>query len=366
MKNSDIQHTIVYGKEGRFAGWPANYGMWSWGDEIVVVFTEGTFLAGVVGHKRDKSKPFTTMIGRSTDGGVTWQVEPMQLPGAWTKALSAEEHQVPELQNSLSKEKLAPVPVPDDVDFTKPDFALMCGRTGLDEGAVSWFYISQDRCRTWSGPHELPLFDLPGVAARTDYTILGPRQAILMLTGVKRNGSEGVVFCAETQDGGRSFRLKSMVGPEPDGYRIMSSTVQLSNKSLLTAVRCRESRDSARRHGWIDLYRTDDLGESWELKGPVVDYTGREGNPPAAIRLPDSRICVVYGYRDKPFGMRATISEDDGETWSDAIILRDDGGDYDIGYPRIVRRADGKLVTAYYYSNSPDTERYLAATIWAV
>jgi hypothetical protein len=36
-----VQHGIVYNEPGRFAGWPANNGIWSWDDEIVVGFTLG-------------------------------------------------------------------------------------------------------------------------------------------------------------------------------------------------------------------------------------------------------------------------------------------------------------------------------------
>ena len=45
-------------------------------------------------------------------------------------------------------------------------------------------------------------------------------------------------------------------------------------------------------------------------------------------------------------------------------MLREDGGDHDIGYPRTVERPDGKLVTVYYSNDQPNGERYIAATIW--
>ena len=28
-----MQHVTVYRDPNRYAGWPANYGMWAWGDE---------------------------------------------------------------------------------------------------------------------------------------------------------------------------------------------------------------------------------------------------------------------------------------------------------------------------------------------
>jgi hypothetical protein len=62
--------------------------------------------------------------------------------------------------------------------------------------------------------------------------------------------------------------------------------------------------------------------------------------------------------------MRAKISEDQGRTWGEEIVLRDGGGDHDLGYPRTIQREDGKIVTVYYFNDSPDSERYVAATIW--
>ncbi len=32
---------VVFGEEGKFGGWPANHGMWIWGDEILVGFSTG-------------------------------------------------------------------------------------------------------------------------------------------------------------------------------------------------------------------------------------------------------------------------------------------------------------------------------------
>ena len=82
------------------------------------------------------------------------------------------------------------------------------------------------------------------------------------------------------------------------------------------------------------------------------------------IRLHDGRVCLAYGYRAEPFAMRARLSSDGGQTWDREISLRGDGGGRDIGYPRSVQRADGKVVTVYYFHDKPKSDRYIAATIW--
>lgn len=70
-----IQHGIIYYKEDRFAGWPANNGIWSWGNEILVGFVEAPHKAveGSV-HTLDQSKR-SDKYACSKDGGVTWMIE---------------------------------------------------------------------------------------------------------------------------------------------------------------------------------------------------------------------------------------------------------------------------------------------------
>ena len=360
----DAHHFIVYREAGRFAGWPANYGIWSWGDEIVVCFTVGHMDLTGQFHKRDRSRPFVTMQARSLDGGETWDVARMPCRTPGNRALSADEHQEPELHTAqvLDSEN-APVTCSGDIDFTHPDFALMCARTGHTGGAVSWFYLSTDRCRSWDGPFSLPMFGLPGVAARTDCLVSGARELMLLLTAAQGEGRGGRTFCVGTSDGGGTFSPPSWIKAESEDQIIMPSSVQLDDGRILTAVRVHGAVRPPRF--WIDLYCSDDDGVSWELLSQPVPSAGRAGNPPSMVRLQDGRLCLTYGYRDEPYGIRAVLSRDDGRTWSDPLVLRDDGGDADLGYTRTVQRTDGKVVTTYYTNNHTDGERYIGATVWS-
>jgi len=359
-----VQHVTIYHRAGEYAGWPANYGIWSWDDEIVVGFTLGRHDPAGGFHARSREAPFVAMQARSRDGGQTWDVGPTPCRAPANRGLSADEHVAPGLRVGEALGGLEGLPAcPGGTDFTHPDFALMCARSGLTAGARSWFYLSKDRCGHWEGPYGLPLFDQPGIAARTDYLVEGPRSCLLFLTAAKSDGKEGRVFCARTTDGGRSFEFVAWIGPEPEGFAIMPASVRLPDGRLLAALRCRGT-DAGVTHDWIDLYVSSDRGTSWECIGTPVSATGRGGNPPTLTLLQDGRLLLVYGYRDAPFGIRARVSKDQGQTWEPEILLRTDGGCHDLGYPRTVQRPDGTVVTAYYYNDAPDTERYLAATLW--
>jgi hypothetical protein len=142
----------------------------------------------------------------------------------------------------------------------------------------------------------------------------------------------------------------------------MPSSVRLPDQSILTTIRRKEGDDS-----WIDAYLSEDDGKTWRFfNKPVPSTGGSVGNPPSLIQLKDGRLALIYGYRSAPYGIRARLSIDNGATWGEEIVLRDDAGCWDLGYPRTVQRPDGKLVTVYYYNDHPDRERYIAATIWDV
>ena len=38
-----LKHVTVYHESGRFGGWPANHGVWVWGNEILVRLQRGVF-----------------------------------------------------------------------------------------------------------------------------------------------------------------------------------------------------------------------------------------------------------------------------------------------------------------------------------
>ncbi len=255
----------------------------------------------------------------------------------------------------------APVPCPGGIHFDHPDFAMTLRMSSVDTG-VSRFYYSYDRGHTWRGPFQLPLFGQPGIAARTDYIVNSDQECLVFLTSSKANNREGRVICGRTTDGGRTWQHVGDVGEEPKGFAIMPATLRIGPTSLLCLRRRREG-DGEPKHRWIDAFVSRDEGKTWHfLNDPVTDLG--EGNPPSLTRLADGRICLTYGFRAEPYSILARLSGDNGTTWEEPLILRDDGASRDIGYTRTVQRPDGILVTIYYFHGRNDTDRKVMATLW--
>lgn len=338
----NIKHGIVYNESGRFCGWPANNGVWAWGNEILVGFALGYYKESDKGHSIDKDKPSESVMARSLDGGKSWNLEEPE---------------------GLRKGK-EPSPSLGGINFAHPDFAMTCRGTN--------FYFSYDRGKTWEGTYILPDFGKK-LTARTDYIVNGENDCLFFLSAKEEKVEAGLqdrAFCARTTDGGNTFNFLSWMTHEPISARsVMPSTVRVSENQLVSAMR---RRHDVRRSdapdiskNWLDVYSSNDDGQSWEFLSKVAGMGGKNGNPPSMVRLTDGRLCVTYGYRATPYGIRAKISCDSGETWGEEIHLRDDGRTWDIGYTRTVQRADDKLVTIYYYTTVENPEQHIAATIWS-
>ncbi len=78
---------------------------------------------------------------------------------------------------------------------------------------------------------------------------------------------------------------------------------------------------------------------------------GWQGHPHFALRLPDNRVFLVYGYRHAPHGIRARVLNPECTDFAEAeeIILRDDGQNGDLGYPWATLTQDGRILAVYYF-----------------
>jgi hypothetical protein len=325
------ENVMVYQESGKFCAWPANEGIWSWGDEILVGFNIGAYQYNPDGHSIDSDYPTDTAQARSLDGGQTWTLEQPNVlnHGSFQKPIGA-------------------------INFTHPDFAF--------KSRLSKFYFSYDRGKIWQGPFEFPKLDQPSLIARTDYIVNSQCEALFFITATKSDNIEGRTFCAVTKNAGRTFEFLSWIAPSPPidagdyNFSLMSSTVKISDNTYITALRERRERAE-----YIDVYKSDDGAKSWNYLSFVVNNIN---NPPSMIKLDDGRICITYGQRYSPYGIKAKISTDNGQTWGSEITLRNDGLSWDLGYPRSVQRPDGKVVTIYYYTTASNPQQHIAATIW--
>jgi hypothetical protein len=70
---------------------------------------------------------------------------------------------------------------------------------------------------------------------------------------------------------------------------------------------------------------------------------------------------LIYGYRHKPFGVRARVldAECTNLASSEEMVLRDDGGTVDLGYPWATMVSKSRVLVVYYF-NKGDGLRHIA------
>ncbi|MDB6024931.1 MAG: hypothetical protein JWM68_1154 [Verrucomicrobiales bacterium] len=110
-------------------------------------------------------------------------------------------------------------------------------------------------------------------------------------------------------------------------------------------------------HGCIA--RSTDHGKTFQKWQDM----GFQGHPFHATQLADKRVLLVYGYRHAPLGVRARILDSECTNFATApeIVLRDDGGSEDLGYPWATVLSKKRALVVYYLNNKNGT-RYIAGT----
>jgi hypothetical protein len=360
-----MKHVMVSGATGKFCGWPANNGLWSWDDgrEILVGFSSGAYVEQP-GHNleggSDAAPGVASRLARSLDGGRTWTAE--------------------DPTNFVGDGGL-PTHSPGGFEFQAPGSALRVVGVGYhgSHDPVGSFYVSEDRGRRWRGPYRFgALMDdqnLRGMdlTARTRYLATGPRSCMLFMSARPTRSTPGQIatdksFVVETTDGGRSFRFVAWIVPLDDPHRaVMPAVGRLEDGALVVALRRRNIQD-ADMPCWLDCYASGDNGRSWAFLSRVGETGLENGNPPALTALKDGRVACAYGDRSRG-KLFARVSADGARSWGSEIVLRDDFepdkfGDHDFGYPQLTTNHTGDLVALYYWATAQEPHQHIAGTVW--
>lgn len=172
--------------------------------------------------------------------------------------------------------------------------------------------------------------------------------------------------CVESTDEGRSWHEASTI-PMPEGQTywqfIEPHVVEVGNGRLLCLSR--HSTGSRAPNGrYLYQCESTDSGMTWSVPHPMPMW----GYPPHLIRLHTGDLLASYGHRRPPYGQRACLSHDGGQTWDIAheIVLRDDAPSDDLGYPATVELSPGELATVYYQIDQPGEKTSLMLTRWSL
>ena len=221
---------------------------------------------------------------------------------------------------------------------------------------------SFDVGQTWEGPILPPQLEeqgtyFPGVpipAMNRGAMIQGSdgRLYWAVATSPKENPERTQLNLLVSDTFGEEWEHLSEIAADDQVVFNETSVIETAGGDLVAFVRTADFED----HGVV--VRSRDRGQSWE---PWQDM-GVIGHPYHALRLPDDRVLLSYGYRHEPYGIRARVLDPECTDFSgEEMVLRDDGGSGDLGYSWSCLTADGRALTVYYF-NQADGTRHIAGT----
>ena len=225
---------------------------------------------------------------------------------------------------------------------------------------------SRDGGRTWEGPilppqleDEAPRFPGVSLPAMNRGAMTQAHDGNLywiVAHSPKPGGKRTALDLLISRDAGTSWEYAGPVAQDEQAGFNETSLVQTPAGDLVGFVRTEDFDD----HGVV--VRSKDMGKTWE---PWQDM-GIVGHPYHALRLPDDRVYLLYGYRHEPYGIRARVLDPECTRFdTQEIVLRDDGGSGDLGYPWSCLTADGRVLSVYYF-NQADGVRHIAGTFLEV
>jgi len=365
----DAEHGIVYRREDEFASHPYVRGFW----ETAAGHLICNFSLATVNYRGDPHHLAHTYLVRNNGGRRSVTVRSEDRGRTWY--VSDADRRRP------SNDVLAPRPGIDGrpeplhelgpIDYTDKD-VLLSNFSYLYmniDPLVGDFYedlkqfvesperqafvrVSKDGGNTWSRSAMLPLDGLYGLSAVESSTVRLDGQCLLFMNGTARPGGMSRPLVYRSTDDGTTFHFLSYVTPNDESrygnfWQLYPRGLMLPNGRLLCTLRLDRDWSGAM---WTEVYASDDGGRTWGFLSRISDF----GAPGAPLLLSDGRIVIVYGTRVPPAGIRAVVSEDEGQTWSPEIIVRDDAGSWDIGYPRVWEAEPGRIGTVYYFNDKDD------------
>lgn len=224
---------------------------------------------------------------------------------------------------------------------------------------------SSDGGRTWQGPftpppvpgreargcsgEPLPAYNRGAMCQSRDGRVFW---AVAYPKGGGRSAGTDVHLLASA-DAGRTWRYQCVIATDERASFNETSLYETPSGHLVAFLRTAGLDDHTA------VARSRDGGRSFE---PWQD-AGWQGHPHHAVRLEDNRVLLVYGYRHPPFGIRARVLNAECSDVADApeIVLRDDGGGTDLGYPWAAALPGRKALVVYYFQQQNGT-RHIAGT----
>lgn len=319
-------------------------------------------LWGAPGYTHTDANSYLVLV-RSRDGGKTWSKDP-ELIFAHPLGGSQDPCMVQLEDGSIVCTSYGWALLPPEKVAALPDTLSHVGAYAFLGGHI---LRSDDGAKTWKGPFIPPHVQVDGTVDALGNPVAAYNRGAMM------QGKDGRLYWAVCCNKGPKIRnstvqlLTSSDRAETWQYAcpIAEDEKASFNETSLLETKKGDIVAFMRTANFDDhlaVARSTDGGKSFKWEdGKII------GHPYYAMKLQDGRVFLIYGYRHEPFGIRARLLNPDCTDIADApeIVIRDDGGSGDLGYPWAALLPDGGILAAYYF-NQKDGTRYIEGSVLEV
>jgi len=395
---TDVRHVKVHGSRDAYCGHPRQGGIFNFGNgELAVIHNHAPCAYERPEDVRHDEFGYharsVALLQRSLDGGETW---PEELDvTVWDEAAPLEER-----RRFLFPDE----PVREEIDMSRPESVFFFGRSWCGEERpdgghciVCFALRSADKGQTWESVPAVVPCPAPIEQIHKDGhpLVRMPDGSFLGLMSGYGGGVPGQVMLYGSDDDGLTWEYLAEVARDPTGggRPTYPGLLLLPNGRMLGFM----LQIGGRGH-FIGMNHSDDGGYSWSELTPIVRWghspwiarrkaqlqrAGGSGGwtrgldaprkfyrSPWPMLLHDGRILVLFARRKPPFGIGGIVSEDEGKTWSQEFVIRDDASTPDIGYPVATQLEDGRIFSAYYFTledgNQFGGSRFIGGSLFKV
>lgn len=217
------------------------------------------------------------------------------------------------------------------------------------------FRISEDFGKTWSKIYKSPISSPHGPCVLNDGTVLW----VGRIQGIHNHIEAHII---DTKTGEMTFRGDMGIYNYEefrDTYFYEPHAIQLEDGKLICHLRVENKQETL-----FTLYQSVsyDNGVTWSK--PVQILRDDSGAPGHLFMHSSGTLISTVSHRNRPYGIWAVFSEDNGETWSDESVIFEGKDTDDLGYPSTIELDDGTMITAFYTRENDNVPAVIMQQKW--
>jgi hypothetical protein len=159
-------------------------------------------------------------------------------------------------------------------------------------------------------------------------------------------------------EGNSEFRSR-IEDLSPDLLSCEPHAIALPDGKIVVHIRVQNESNTV-----FTIYQSLSTDNGYTFSKPQKLLSDKGGSPAHLLKHSSGKLISVYGHRERPYGIKAMFSDDDGESWDIDNIIIGDEPCADLGYPCSVELSNGDILTVLYAREPGEEYSVIRQVIW--